>query len=206
MKEMTNNTLLNPLFVKRGITSEMVDWYYKKINRHMELVRKYCRKMIILNPSDTVFKELEEVYLYHDNLKFDEPEFLPYIQLTWLQKTIGYKGYTPPGTLLDKEISDATMHHVKHSKHHPEFWDGRNIEFNLPEDRNAPAKGVIVDGTIMPDVYIAEMVADWMGMSEELGNSEYRNWAKKNINIRWKFSEHQEKFIYSIIDCIPIDI
>jgi hypothetical protein len=42
------------------------------------------------------------------------------------------------------------------------------------------------------------MVADWCAMSEELGGHPAK-WAADNINIRWKFNEHQIALIYFII-------
>jgi hypothetical protein len=46
------------------------------------------------------------------------------------------------------------------------------------------------------------MCADWCAMSEELGTNSPKNWADKNVNIRWKFSPRQVKLIYDIIDKI----
>jgi hypothetical protein len=201
---MVYSPLLNPLFSEAGITPEMIDWYYKKINLHMELVKKYCKK--IIETSLLSSKLLEVVAPFHDCSKFEEPEILPYIQLFWLKKTEGYKGYKKPGTLLDRQMYDVTMHHVRNNKHHPEYWDGRDIDFNSTEDRDAPAIGVIADGTKMPEVYIAEMVADWMAMAEELGNPTCIGWAKKNINKRWGFTFRQENLIYDLINGVQIDI
>lgn len=45
----------------------------------------------------------------------------------------------------------------------------------------------MIDGTKMWEVDIAEMIADWLAMSEEKNSDPYE-WAKKNINVRWKFT------------------
>jgi hypothetical protein len=42
------------------------------------------------------------------------------------------------------------------------------------------------------------MVADWFAMSEELGGHP-KEWADKNINIRWKFNDNQIRLIYDLI-------
>lgn len=42
------------------------------------------------------------------------------------------------------------------------------------------------------------MVADWFAMSEELGGHP-KDWADKNINIRWSFSQEQKNLIYDLI-------
>ena len=40
--------------------------------------------------------------------------------------------------------------------------------------------------------------ADWMAMSEEKG-TDPNDWAKNNINVRWKFTDEQEDMIYALI-------
>ena len=51
----------------------------------------------------------------------------------------------------------------------------------------------------MTDVDIAEMVADWMAMSEERGGHP-KEWADNNVNKRWEFSRGQCNLIYKIIE------
>ena len=48
------------------------------------------------------------------------------------------------------------------------------------------------------------MVADWSAMSEELG-SETKDWADKNVNVRWEFTDEQRDLIYELIDKVEID-
>jgi hypothetical protein len=49
----------------------------------------------------------------------------------------------------------------------------------------------------MSDVDIAEMVADWAAMSQELGTS-LKDWVNKTVNKKWKFTEKQTKLINDI--------
>ena len=97
-------------------------------------------------------------------------------------------------------MHEATFHHIKNHRHHPEFWDKEvTIDSLNKDDRDRPSEGKIVDGTHMPLTYVAAMVADWFAMSEELGGHP-RDWAKANIGVRWNFSQAQESFIYYLID------
>jgi len=66
-------------------------------------------------------------------------------------------------------------------------------------NRDEPIGGKIIDATKMKDLDIAEMVADWLSMSEEK-NSKPKGWADKNVNVRWKFTDEQKDLIYEIID------
>ena len=59
----------------------------------------------------------------------------------------------------------------------------------------------MIDATKMPDLDIAEMVADWCAVSEERGNTP-KSWADKNVNVRWKFTDEQSDLIYEIIDAV----
>ena len=54
---------------------------------------------------------------------------------------------------------------------------------------------------MMPDEYIAEMVADWCSVSLERNNSP-KDWADSNLGIRWKFNPRQTKLIYDLIEAI----
>ena len=56
----------------------------------------------------------------------------------------------------------------------------------------------MVDATSMDSVSIAEMVADWTVVSEELGNSSV-DWADSTVNVRWKFSARQRRLIYGLL-------
>lgn len=53
----------------------------------------------------------------------------------------------------------------------------------------------VVDASRMPDIAIAEMVADWQAMSEELGTNTAREWFNKVKDVRWHFSPEQEELI-----------
>ena len=56
-----------------------------------------------------------------------------------------------------------------------------------------------VDASRMPDVDIAEMIADWQAMSEELQTNTAREWFEKQKDVRWHFSEHQEELIDKLL-------
>ena len=68
-------------------------------------------------------------------------------------------------------------------------------------NRDEPIEGVMIDSTKMPDLALAEMVADWCAMSEEK-HTDPIDWARKNVNVRWKFTDSQTKLIYDLIEKI----
>ncbi len=51
-----------------------------------------------------------------------------------------------------------------------------------------------IDVSAMPNTYIAELVADWQAMGEELGNAA-REWYDKQKDVRWHFSPGQDQLI-----------
>jgi len=175
--------------------AEMKEWFDKRTNRHISLVQKYCKK--IAEYDKKRFGGLLERAKVHDDSKFEEPEYSPYLLISWQYKCEDEgKEFNPPKDLADK-MAQATLHHVTHNSHHPEYHSPKKSGLINREDRNKPPKE-IVDATSMPDLDIAEMAADWMGMSEEKGNNP-KDWADKNVNIRWKFTDEQTKHIYEII-------
>lgn len=109
------------------------------------------------------------------------------------------KEFKPPADIADN-MAQATLHHVTHNRHHPEFFSPKKTELINRENRDKPPKE-IVDATSMPELDVAEMVADFAAMSEEK-NSSLRSWVEKNVNIRWKFTKNQTSLIYDLVKII----
>lgn len=51
----------------------------------------------------------------------------------------------------------------------------------------------------MPEIDVAEMVADWQAMAEELQTNTAREWFEKQKDVRWHFSERQVKLIDKLL-------
>jgi len=59
---------------------EMEDWFKKRTDKHVKLVKKYAEKI------EKAFPELEglvEQTKTHDDSKYKEPEKTPYIYISW---------------------------------------------------------------------------------------------------------------------------
>lgn len=180
-------------------TQEMLDFYYTRTRKHIQLVEKYIEKIYLKFPEK--FPTLLVRQIFHDQSKFQEPEFTPYIIMTWNYHCKDEKIPFNIPEDMQKQIQEATYHHCKNNRHHPEFHDTETILNSInPKDRDKPPEKM-VDGTKMSPTDIAEMVSDWCGMSEERGGHP-KDWAKKNINVRWKFTPEQEKLIYDLIDSV----
>lgn len=186
---------IKPILLDYPISKEMEQWFYTRTNKHINLVQKYCER---------IYKHYEDYPLLirkgaaHDDSKFQSAEKVPYIYLTWWHKLKG----TPDKFEYPKEIKDAinaaTLHHVLNNSHHPESSSSNKSTsvINL-KDRDKPPS-VIVDATGMKNIDILECVADWCGMSEELGNTP-KSWVDSNLGKRWKFTDEQSDFIYEVI-------
>lgn len=177
-------------------TKEMKDFFFKRTEKHIGHVQKYCK--IIENYDLEKFKGLIGRGKIHDQSKFKEPEITPYIWITWQYKIKDQgKEFDIPQEIKDK-MSEATEHHVLSNKHHPESHCNKKTGIINRENRDKPPKELI-DATKMKDLDIAEMCADWMAMSEEK-NTNPIDWADKNVNIRWKFTNEQKELIYKLLD------
>jgi len=177
---------------------EMEEFFNKRTERHINLVRKYCDKIHNYYPDQ--FEGIIERGEEHDQSKYADPEVIPYIYITWDYrcKDLGID----PGISdeIHDEMNAASEHHVHNNRHHPEFFCNEKSTINR-EDRDAvPDK--IIDATEMDDLDIAEMVADWWAMSEEKGDKSPKAWADKNVNKRWKFTKEQKNLIYELIDAL----
>lgn len=173
----------NSLFENIISQDEKEKWFIERTNNHIHLVQGACQKIVDNYPE---FKELIEHGKKHDASKFEEPERTPYIELSWRKKE-GNKETTD-------EINKATIHHIKTNSHHPEYHLKDKEEANInSKDRDKSDK--VVDVSVMPDLDIAEMVADWQAMSEELKTNTAREWFNKVKDVRWHFSQQQEELI-----------
>ncbi len=198
------------------VTDEMIQWYEERTRKHIMLVQKYCRLInaweearfnhgfiLVTDPSfGGTGIELNEIAIGHDVSKLIYPEVYPYIWITWNYKCKDEgKEFLMPD-YIKIHAGEATFHHVKNNPHHPEYWDDE-VKMEKREDRDIPTRWSLANATKMPDIYIAEMVADWLAMSEEKGTS-VKNWADKNVNIRWKFTDEQKNLIYELINNILV--
>lgn len=185
-------------FAEWHATKEMKEQFDKRTKRHIKLVGKYCKKIAKYDPSR--FDKLLERLKVHDDSKFKAPEYEPYLWITWQYKCkdAGEEFTLPPG-FADK-MSVATLHHVTTNSHHPEYHSPRKTGLINRENRDKPPKEK-VDATTMPEIDVAEMVADWCGMAEEK-NTNPKEWARNNVNVRWKFTKSQSDLIYELLDAV----
>jgi hypothetical protein len=194
------NSFLNKIAAQ--LSKEKEKHFENRTKKHIELVQKAADKIIKKYPE---FKVLSDLALIHDASKFEEPERTPYISLTWRHKIenekgefdpYNGKGYQTPGLLSKEDENEATLHHIKTNPHHPEYWNKE--EANINKDDRSKSDHAI-DASKMNGLAVAEMVADWQAMSEELKTNTARQWYDKQKNVRWKFSEHQEELIDKLL-------
>ena len=176
-------------------------WFLKRTLTHILRVKRNVLALVEADfPVDHV--ALMQQNARHDATKFEEPEKSTYVDLTWRYKCeregIPFEIDDPEE--FQRRVTEATIHHVKHNPHHPEFFV-TETHIN-PDNRDAPPEAM-VDGTHMSDIGLVEMCCDWTAMSQEkLGHNSAHGWAKANINVRWKFTEAQEKRIYQTLDTL----
>lgn len=171
-------------------TPEKYDFFLKRTQDHIQRVQNAVLTIATKYPE---FKKLIEQAKDHDASKFESPEREPYIELTWLKK----QGTKAEGELRD-QITQATLHHVKNNSHHPEYHLKDKKKANL-DSTNRDESIECVDATAMPDLDVAEMVADWQAMSEELGTNTAREWFDDVKDVRWHFSEKQATLIDKLL-------
>ena len=180
---------------KKDLRRKMDDWFKKRTEKHISLVEKYCNKAIEFNSE---FSELKDRIKTHDQTKFKEPELDPYVYITWKYKCEDdgkdFEECNPPENMEDL-MHEATLHHIKNNRHHPEYHSNK---VSLNKDNRDEIPDEMVDASKMTNLDIAEMVCDWCAVSEERGNTP-KSWADKNVNKRWKFTDDQKDLIYEII-------
>jgi len=194
--------MFEPLLTRVREAEEKEDWFEERTQRHIDLVNKYARKIADANIPEVDSEELLAQVENHDASKKEEPERKPYIELTWKHKHDNWDGYKTPGTISDEEINRATLHHITGNSHHPEFWNKEEANID-PTNRDKSVK--CIDASKMPPVAVAEMVADWAAMSEELGKNTATEWFEKQKDVRWHFSDDQVDLIYKLLDAVETE-
>ncbi len=182
---------------------EKEQFFVDRMNKHIELVQGAAAKIVDAYPEfDRLLKQVE----VHDQSKLEEPERTPYVEITWRHKLenekgeydpYNGKGYQTPGQLEKEEENDATMHHITSNSHHPEYHLEDKKDANV--DMDDRSKSELVDASLMPEIDVAEMVADWQAMSEELQTNTAREWFDKQKDKRWHFSDQQIELIDKLL-------
>jgi len=183
------------------ITQEMTEHFNTRTNLHINLVKKWYEK-IYQYYKNTLYKDgtLKRIHINnHDFCKFELPEYTPYVYLTW-------KYYCKDNNIelnlseeIENSIHKATLHHIQNNAHHPEYWDLEFDNNKLSKKDRDEIPEVMVNATEMSLSHLAEMLADWLAMSEEK-ETDVIEWADKNVNKRWKFTQGQVDFIYKTLN------
>jgi len=181
---------------KMANKNEMKNYFIKRTNKHISLVRKSIKKIIKEFPEFA--DELKERAKVHDDSKFEEPELTPYISLTW-RKRPEFKKEDEKDLVSLEEENEATEHHCFVNSHHPEYHLENKDDFKL-DTKNRDKSIKCLDVKSMPNIDLAEMVADWQAMSEELGTNTSREWFDKQKDVRWKFTKSQEALIDKLLE------
>lgn len=180
---------------QRVSREEQEKHFEDRTQMHISLVKDAILKIVEELPE---LSELADRIETHDESKFLEPERTPYVLVSWKHKCKkdGMEFNCTPEQ--EKMMHKATLHHIMNNSHHPEYHLEDKSEANIDlTDRDKAVK--CIDASRMPNIDVAEMVADWQAMSEELGTNTARQWYDKQKNVRWKFSEEQDNLIDRIL-------
>ena len=188
-------------------TQEMFDWFYKRTERHVNLVVKYIDIIyngLIKNADKDLKSSLSILQLRkfkHDADKGSKLLMLPYVWISWKYKqkrdnNIDIKINSD----MKREMDKATEYHVLNNPHHPECSAG--VCNNDPNDRDKSTEPI--DASNMYDEDVIEMVADWSAMAEELHDTP-RNWYNKCSGVRWTFTANQQALIEKCLNIVEQD-
>lgn len=146
---------------------QTLQYFKDKVIPHKIAVYQSGLELSRLGIFDSDDKELflENLWI-HDMSKFSANESIGYAFHDFSKKE-----YSLP-------FEKAWHHHKQHNPHHPEYWmnPGRNGKLDILP---------------MTELYVAEMITDWMGAGRTYGNS-LEDWLPDNI---FKFVWHQDTAI-----------
>lgn len=142
------------------------------------------------------FLDNEKVDYLFENNSFKE-EFIRNLWLHDMSKfsaneAFGYAmhDFKNPNRESVEAFESAWHHHKMNNPHHPEYWLN-------------PNRSGVLEPLPMPNIYILEMIADWMGASKTYGST-LAAWLPANIS-KFKF-RNRSKVAELIRDCTGINV
>lgn len=148
--------------------------YREYINNHIKAVQESY------NVAEKAFKDIfPELYTnngraalnqllinleIHDKSKFDDNEFHYYAA-----RFFPVKNTNPESENNKKNFQIGWLHHVHNNAHHPAHWA-------LVDNGDV----IILD---MPDIYIIEMLCDWMAMSKYYNSTTLEYWKSESAQL-----------------------
>lgn len=119
---------------------------------------------------------------HHDMSKNDQNEFWYYAA-----RFFPINGTDPESKIVKDNFQIAWLHHVHNNPHHPAHWalvdDGKVIILN------------------MPDIYIIEMICDWMAMSKYYNSTTKEYWKSESAQ-KLPISEYTKSKINEVLNNI----
>lgn len=157
---------------------EYLDYFerhYDNVQKAWALINEKCQgKEFRFISDDFVWHFIDAAIKMHDESKLSEHEFTQ------------YRNYFFPAEreMKDKKKFDpAWQHHLKNNDHHWELWT------------------IAAKGDPYADIYLVQMICDWIAMGFECGNPNAKEYYEKNKD-SIKLPEWAIKLIYQIFDCI----
>lgn len=141
--------------------TKYTEYIIKHIKNVISAYHKYGK--IILEYIEVTQTDLAGVVYSHDKSKFSNEEFEAY-RVKFYPTNIETKDKAL--NTVKEQFNKAWLHHIRNNPHHPEYWTYVGQENEV----------VILD---MPDIYIAEMILDWIAMGMAFNNSCYDYYEKE---------------------------
>jgi hypothetical protein len=173
---MLENNVMNNERSIFNPTEEMEQIFIARSNLHRSLVKKNL--LLMAGYENLSLDQLDELAEQHDLSKFNEPERIAYLWITW-KYHCNNKGtafnYLPE---IEEVVTKGWLHHIQNNSHHPEAHESLDL---------------------MSDIHIVEMVCDWTAIAQENNNNSCLTWANMNIDKKWNFSLAKKNFIFKTI-------
>jgi hypothetical protein len=130
--------------------------------------------------------------LVHDLSKFMPDEFFPYAKMFYSNVRTG--GNKEAYAKVNAKFEYAWLKHIQRNKHHPQHWI-------LP--KNGGSVHIIGKVLDIPEVYVKEMVLDWVGATiaqkTEHNALDWYDLHKKELTLSKKTRRLVEQFLKQIL-------
>lgn len=193
IRRIKSHIVVNKGLDPDDVAQRILQLHMGRIFQHIFMVKAFASMIASKHPNASWLPKMKQNVLHHDEHKWNDIAFMgdyaPYI----VEQYVGSRWFHTNGE-YDKVHERVGRVHRMTSDHHVDKW--------CPFLKDSERKDKPLVPLLMPEYAMAEMCADWMAVSYELGETA-TNWFHKNQGKKWRFTKKQVAFIESILKDEP---
>ncbi len=127
--------------------------------------------------------------LIHDWSKFKPFQFVGYARYFYKPDGSDYTRDEQRSEAITSDFNRAWNEHIHNNPHHWQYWI-LTLE---------STKGILLE---IPDIYVFEMLADWIGAGRAQGRNDLRKWFETREGLEQRMHPTSYQFVRSLVEAL----